>query len=171
MPDRCNGRTIYLTRSAEETQALGRRLAASLTVPGVVLLRGSLGAGKTTLTRGLAEGLGVADPSVVSSPSFTLVNIYEGHCRVYHVDLYRLEGSRDIYSIGLEEFMGTTGVTVVEWSERLEAAVQPATIVEISDRGGDLRSIEVRRPIEAGAAKTARRLRTRGNPDGRKKRR
>ncbi len=168
MPERSAGRTTYLTRSAEETQALGRRLAASLRVPSVVLLRGSLGAGKTTLARGFAEGLGVADPSVVTSPSFTLVNVYQGRCPVYHVDLYRLDGSRDIYSIGLEEFMGTVGVTVVEWSERLNSPVQPATVVAISDRGGDLRSIEVR-PGGAGAAAGTGRPAARRRPGGRKR--
>jgi tRNA threonylcarbamoyladenosine biosynthesis protein TsaE len=136
----------HLTRSAEETEELGRRIAAFLRPPAVILLRGSLGAGKTTLTRGLAQGLGVPDASVVSSPSFTLVNIYQGRCPVYHVDLYRLEGCRDIYSTGLEEFLGSRGVTIVEWSERLEFPVPAAIIVEISDAGGDLRKIEVRRP-------------------------
>jgi tRNA threonylcarbamoyladenosine biosynthesis protein TsaE len=158
-------RTVkHLTRSAEETEALGRCLAAFLTPPAVILLRGSLGTGKTTLTRGLAQGLGVPDASVVSSPSFTLVNIYEGRCPVYHVDLYRLEGCRDIYSTGLEEFLGSRGVTIVEWSERLEFPVPAAIIVEISDAGGDSRKIEVRRPaagrgLDADSSKGRRRSR------------
>ena len=85
----------------------------------MVFLRGSLGTGKTTLTRGIAQGLGIKDPSLVNSPSFTLVNIYYGRCPIYHVDLYRLDGERDLYSIGLDDFLGKDGVTVVEWSERL----------------------------------------------------
>jgi tRNA threonylcarbamoyladenosine biosynthesis protein TsaE len=79
---------------------------------------GDLGAGKTTLTRGIAQGLGLADTSLVNSPSFTLVNVYQGICPIYHVDLYRLEGARDLYSIGLDDFMGSEGVTIIEWSER-----------------------------------------------------
>ncbi len=156
MADRPNRRTVsvFVTRSAEETEHFGRRLAASLPVPGVVLLRGPLGAGKTTLTRGIAAGLGVSDRSTVSSPSFTLVNIYEGRCPVYHVDLYRLEGERDIYSIGLEDFIGTRGVTIVEWSEKLKTLLPSATLIEIADRGDDTREILVQ-----GRARPARQRR------------
>jgi tRNA threonylcarbamoyladenosine biosynthesis protein TsaE len=145
----------HITHSAEETEELGRRLARSIAAPAVILLRGSLGAGKTTLTRGLAQGLGVPDPAAVSSPSFTLVNIYEGRCPVYHVDLYRLQGVRDIYSTGLDEFLGVRGVTIVEWSERLEFPVPSAMIVEIRDAGGNTREIEVRRSRGSGTGRRA----------------
>jgi tRNA threonylcarbamoyladenosine biosynthesis protein TsaE len=134
-----------LSRSPEETQKIGMEIARSLPIPGVVLLRGSLGSGKTTLTRGIAMGLGLSDPSMVNSPSFTLVNIYQASCPIYHVDLYRLEGNRDLYSIGIDEFLGTAGVTIVEWSEKLSSRILGAVEVEIEDAGGDQRMLYVRR--------------------------
>jgi len=131
------------TSSPEETHQLGIQLGRSLPIPSVVLLRGPLGVGKTTLTRGIAEGLGIVDPQRVSSPSFALVNIYHGRCPIYHVDLYRLEGTRDLYSTGLDEFMGRDGVTVVEWSERLTFPVESAVTVDIEDAGDDTRSFMI----------------------------
>ncbi|MBN1569350.1 MAG: tRNA (adenosine(37)-N6)-threonylcarbamoyltransferase complex ATPase subunit type 1 TsaE [Acidobacteria bacterium] len=132
-----------LSKSPEETQSIGAEIGRSLPIPGVVLLRGALGAGKTTLTRGIAQGLGLTDTSLVNSPSFTLVNIYHGICPIYHVDLYRLEGARDLYSIGLDDFLGKEGVTVVEWSERLSIALEQATEIVIEDAGDDLRVLHI----------------------------
>lgn len=135
---------ILTSRSPAETQAAGVCIGRGLPVPSVVLLIGSLGSGKTTLTRGIAEGLGVADPSIVSSPSFALVNIYPGGgCPVYHVDLYRLTGRRDFDTVGLDEFLGSRGVTIVEWGERLRMGAEPAVIVELSDQGDDVRSLRI----------------------------
>lgn len=134
------------SRSAEETEKLGYRIARALTPPAVVLLKGTLGSGKTTLTRGIARGLGVTDPRAVCSPSFTLVNIYQGICTVYHVDLYRLEGERDVYSIGLEDFLGREGVTVVEWSEKLPYPVPGAVEVELQEAGEDRRVLWIQSP-------------------------
>jgi len=105
------------------------------------LLRGTLGMGKTTLTRGIAEGLGLTDIGRVCSPSFTLVNIYQGRCPIYHVDLYRLSGARDLYSIGIDDFIGKDGVTIVEWSERLTELFPDAIEIEITDAGGDSRTL------------------------------
>ncbi len=132
-----------LSRSPEETHRLGIELASILPVPGVLLLRGSLGTGKTTLARGVAEGLGLQDTTLVNSPSFTLVNTYYGRCPIYHVDLYRLSGDRDLRSIGLEEFLGRDGVTIVEWGERLGEAVASALEVTLEDGGEDKRRIRV----------------------------
>ncbi len=125
---------------------MGLELAGALSVPGVLLLRGSLGTGKTTLARGVAEGLGVSDGSQVNSPSFTLVNIYQGRCPIYHVDLYRLSSEREIRSVGLEEFLGRDGVTLVEWSERLAYPADSALEVELEDAGDDLRWVRIRYP-------------------------
>jgi tRNA threonylcarbamoyladenosine biosynthesis protein TsaE len=143
-PGRAGKVSSIRTRSPEETQQVGFDIGKSLKAPAVVLLRGSLGAGKTTLTRGIAQGLGLEDTSLVNSPSFTLVNIYQGVCPVYHVDLYRLEGDRDLYSIGLDDFLGSDGVTIVEWSERLTNPFDDATVVEIEDAGGDERVLHIR---------------------------
>jgi tRNA threonylcarbamoyladenosine biosynthesis protein TsaE len=140
--------TEVLSKSPEETQKIGAEIGRALSIPGVVLLRGALGTGKTTLTRGIAHGLGLADTNLVNSPSFTLVNIYHGICPIYHVDLYRLEGARDLYSIGLDDFLGKEGVTVIEWSERLSIALDQATEVEIEDAGDDLRVLHIQAPAK-----------------------
>ena len=132
-----------ISHSAEETHKLGLQLAQVIPIPGVVLLRGALGTGKTTLTRGIAAGLGVEDAYVVSSPSFTLVNIYRGRCTIYHVDLYRLSGDRDLYSAGLDDFLGKEGATIVEWGERLTFPVKAAVTVEIEDAGNDKRILRI----------------------------
>jgi tRNA threonylcarbamoyladenosine biosynthesis protein TsaE len=134
------------SKSPEETQRIGAAIARSLPVPGIVLLRGELGTGKTTLTRGIAQGLGLSDPGLVNSPSFTLVNVYRGDCPIYHVDLYRLQGERDLCSIGLEDFFGIEGVTVVEWSERLSPVPEGALEIEIEDAGGNRRILHVLSP-------------------------
>jgi tRNA threonylcarbamoyladenosine biosynthesis protein TsaE len=127
--------------SPEETERLGYELAQEVPVPGVILLCGSLGVGKTTLTRGLALGFGVQDGTAVHSPSFTIVNVYQGRCPVYHVDLYRLTGQLALRTVGLEDFMGRDGVTIIEWGDRLGDYLDAALIVELEDAGEDTRII------------------------------
>jgi tRNA threonylcarbamoyladenosine biosynthesis protein TsaE len=137
-----------VTKTPEETERVGMELSGFVTVPGVVLLRGALGTGKTTLTRGIARGLGIIDPDSVHSPSFTLVNIYEGSCPIYHVDLYRLKDERDLYMTGMDDFMGREGVTIVEWGERLGAVPPQAIVVDIKDAGGDTRKLRICSPAK-----------------------
>jgi tRNA threonylcarbamoyladenosine biosynthesis protein TsaE len=132
-----------LTKSPEDTQNVGFEIGQALPIPGVVLLRGDLGTGKTTLTRGIARGLGIDDPNLVSSPSYTLVNVYKGRCPIYHVDLYRLDGVKDLYSIGLDDFLGNEGVTIIEWSERLKFGFPKAIEIEIEDAGDDIRVLHI----------------------------
>ncbi len=129
--------------SPEETHRLGVRLAGELMIPGVVLLCGPLGTGKTTLARGIAAGLGLPDPAVVHSPSFTLVNVYQGRCPIYHVDLYRLGGERDLSTVGLDDFLGRDGVSLVEWGERLGPSREADLVVELEDAGGERRKIHI----------------------------
>ncbi len=138
-------RRSFVTRSEAETRAVARELAADLELRAgdTLLLLGDLGTGKTVFARGLATGLGV-DPDEVRSPSFTLVNPYRGIVPVYHVDLYRIEDTRDLDELGLEEILGGDGVAVVEWAERL-GPYRPERCVEvrIEDRGGSERLITV----------------------------
>lgn len=142
-----------VTKSEAETVRLGRSLAADLRAGDVVLLEGVLGAGKTALSRGIASGLGVPEEEV-RSPTFTLVNPYRGRLPVYHVDLYRIEAARDLDELGLEEILGTDGVAIVEWAERLAVWRPPyALVVRIEDRGGSEREIRIedRRRDSGGA--------------------
>jgi tRNA threonylcarbamoyladenosine biosynthesis protein TsaE len=130
--------------SEAETREAGESLAATLGRGDTVLLEGGLGAGKTSFVRGVAQGLGV-DPAAVRSPTFTLVNIYPGRLPVYHIDLYRIDKREDLTTLGLEEFIGTDGVALVEWSERLDRyAPERAIQVRIEDRGSDRREILIR---------------------------
>lgn len=131
------------SRSEQETLDAGRILAADLRPGDVVLLRGDLGMGKTVFARGIAAGLGVP-PGEVHSPTFTLVNRYAGRLPVHHIDLYRIEGPRDLDELGLEEILGGDGVAVVEWAERLGPyRVERALEVTILDRGGSGREIAI----------------------------
>ncbi len=136
---------VYRTGSEEETIALGERIARDLPPGAVVLLIGNLGAGKTTLAKGIVKGLGAADPDEVSSPTFTLVHEYGGG-RVFHIDLYRLERESEVASLGLDELMDRQAVVLVEWGERFPS-VWPAGHIEIEMRShGDQRDIEFRAP-------------------------
>ncbi len=134
-------RTIR-TQSEEETIALGESLAAELPAKVAVLLIGNLGAGKTTLAKGIVKGLGAAHPDGVSSPTFTLIHEYGP--RVYHVDLYRLDGAAQVATIGLDEIFEREAVVLVEWGERFPE-LMPEERVEITLRavGGDAREIVI----------------------------
>jgi tRNA threonylcarbamoyladenosine biosynthesis protein TsaE len=111
-------RFTYLTASDQETISLGQRLGALLSDGDVVALVGELGSGKTWFTKGLALGLGVDPRMVITSPSFTLVNEYEGRYTFYHMDFYRLESLSEILTAGLEEYLSNKGVVAMEWANR-----------------------------------------------------
>jgi len=130
------------TQSETETGEVGRKLASTLEPGAVVLLVGDLGAGKTALVRGLAEGLGVP-PEEVSSPTFTLMQEYRGgRVPLIHVDLYRLNDPREIDDLGLEE-LGIESVLAIEWAEKLPRAIAGAVEVRIEHRSGDERQLTV----------------------------
>jgi tRNA threonylcarbamoyladenosine biosynthesis protein TsaE len=131
------------TTSEAETFALGIELARDLHPSDIVLLRGELGMGKTVLARGLSSGLGVPEDEI-RSPTFTLVNIYQGRFPVYHIDLYRIEKPKDLDELGLEEILGGDGISIVEWPDRL-GPYHPdrALTITLTDRGGTSRDIEV----------------------------
>ena len=109
---------------------LGIRIGRSLSGGEIILLSGDLGAGKTLLTKGIAEGIGTEEATTVVSPSFTLVNIYKARLDIIHVDLYRLD-SDEVYELGLEDFMDRDHIMVVEWAERAREFFQ-GTIIEVS---------------------------------------
>jgi tRNA threonylcarbamoyl adenosine modification protein YjeE len=129
-----------LTRSAEETEAAGEQLAATLRQGDLVLLSGELGAGKTTFVRGLARGLG--SRAEVQSPTFQLVRIYPGRVQLGHVDLYRLEPGTEIAELGLEDML-EEGVVVVEWGERLQPRPPAAISVGFAAPNPDERVISL----------------------------
>lgn len=118
------------THSADETQALGQKLASRLAPGDVIAYFGNLGAGKTAFTRGLAQGLGITDP--VTSPTYTIVNEYlSGRIPLFHFDMYRLSSSDELFDIGWEDYLSRGGVCAVEWSENVEDALQDAIRVTI----------------------------------------
>ncbi len=119
---------VFETASEEETIALGADLAHQLPPRAVVLLIGNLGAGKTTLAKGIAKGLGAAAPDEVSSPTFTLIHEYGP--RLYHIDLYRIDDARQLRTLGLEELLDRDAILLVEWGERFPH-LWPADRIEI----------------------------------------
>ena len=111
----------FTTNSAEETTALGRKLVEYLRPPKIVLLRGDLGAGKTTLVKGIAEGFEAAQQDDVTSPTFTLIHEYRGpKANVYHIDLYRVDTQRELMTLGLDDLMEDDSVLLIEWGDKFE---------------------------------------------------
>jgi tRNA threonylcarbamoyladenosine biosynthesis protein TsaE len=109
----------FTTQSAEETIALGRTLAKTLAPPKLVLLRGELGAGKTTLAKGIAEAFHAASEEDVTSPTFTLVHEYHGPAvNLYHIDLYRVDTARELETLGLDDLMAEDSILLIEWGEK-----------------------------------------------------
>jgi tRNA threonylcarbamoyladenosine biosynthesis protein TsaE len=141
---------MFETHSADETISAGRALAAKLTPGLVLILRGDLGAGKTTLVKGIAEALGAAEAEEVTSPTFTLVHQYEGTLigdpiQLYHLDLYRLEEERQLLPLGLDEMMDRSSIVLIEWGEKFPSLVARAHgEIVLEHRGGDERSIRLR---------------------------
>ena len=127
--------SVYKTSSDEETVELGRTIARSLPKKSCVLLIGNLGAGKTTLAKGIIHGLGYAPPEEVVSPTYTLIHEY-GEGRVYHIDLYRLDEAKQIATLGLEEIFDREAVVLIEWGERFPD-LMPAERIEIRLRATD----------------------------------
>jgi len=142
---------VYRTRSEEETIALGERLAGELPAGSVVLLIGELGAGKTTLAKGIAKGLGAAEPEDVSSPTFTLIHEYGDPVRLYHVDLYRLDDARQVARLGLEEIFDGEARVLVEWGERFPE-LMPEERIEIHIRRLENEEREIRLASRTRAA-------------------
>ena len=132
----------YLTRSAAETEALGERLGRTLTGGEVLAYEGELGMGKTAFTRGLARGLGFTGR--VTSPTFTIVNEYEGRLPLFHFDMYRLGDEEELFDIGWEDYLRRGAVCAVEWSENVkDAFTGEETVVTIEKLGEGQRRITI----------------------------
>jgi tRNA threonylcarbamoyladenosine biosynthesis protein TsaE len=139
--------SVYETHSGEETIALGRQIAAALPRRAVVLLIGNLGAGKTTLAKGIISGLGAAEPDEVASPTFTLIHEYgpsSTGARVYHIDLYRLDRPEQVATLGLDEIFDREAVVLIEWGERFPQLMPEDRIeIRVDPAGDDDRRIVV----------------------------
>ncbi|MGA9545568.1 MAG: tRNA (adenosine(37)-N6)-threonylcarbamoyltransferase complex ATPase subunit type 1 TsaE [Candidatus Sulfotelmatobacter sp.] len=127
------------TRSAEETIAFGRTLTEMLVPPKLVLLRGDLGAGKTTLVKGIAAGFGAAEEEDVTSPTFTLVHEYRGpRANLYHIDLYRVDTPRELETLGLDDLRAEKGsVLLIEWGEKFPRLVRERDVEISLERDGE----------------------------------
>jgi tRNA threonylcarbamoyladenosine biosynthesis protein TsaE len=141
----------FESASAAETIRIGHELAARLEPPKLLILRGNLGAGKTTLVKGIAEALGAADPNEVTSPTFTLIHEYEGTRMVdgrevpvylYHLDLYRLENERQVEQLGIDDLLEDDSILLVEWGEKFPSVARRANgEIRMESTGGDCRKI------------------------------
>lgn len=146
---------VFTTHSSEETIALGREISLLLKPPTVLILRGDLGAGKTTLVKGIAAALGAAEPEEVTSPTFTLIHEYAGRSveheslgamvLLYHLDLYRIEGQRQLDTLGIEELMTPQSLMLIEWGEKFPSVITRSDgEIVIETLHGDERRITLR---------------------------
>ncbi len=135
----------FHTHSAEETTDLGRQLAAELKPGSIVLLRGDLGAGKTTLVKGIAEGFNAAEAEAVTSPTFTLIHEYRGpEVTLYHIDLYRIDTQRELDTLALDDLMEPNTVLLIEWGEKFARFAKERDVeIAIELLGGDERLIKI----------------------------
>jgi tRNA threonylcarbamoyladenosine biosynthesis protein TsaE len=128
----------FTTHCAEETVALGRKLAAKLKPPKLVVLRGELGAGKTTLVKGIAEGFEAAAEEQVTSPTFTLIHEYRGpQANVFHVDLYRVDTERELETLGLDDLVDERSVILIEWGEKFARFERERDAEVVLERKGE----------------------------------
>ena len=137
----------FQTHSAEETTDLGRQLAVELKPGSIVLLRGDLGAGKTTMVKGIAEGFQAAKADDVTSPAFTLIHEYRGPAiTLYHIDLYRIDTQRELDTLALDDLMSPRSILLIEWGEKFERFNKERDLeIAIEHAGGDDRRIQFRK--------------------------
>jgi tRNA threonylcarbamoyladenosine biosynthesis protein TsaE len=139
----------FTTKSGADTIEVGRKLAKLLKAPQLLILRGELGTGKTTLVKGIADALDAAEAEEVTSPTFTLVHEYDGTqngkpIKLFHLDVYRLEGERQLETLNLDELLTDDALVLVEWGEKFKSIKKKATgEIAISSTGGDARKITV----------------------------
>jgi tRNA threonylcarbamoyladenosine biosynthesis protein TsaE len=131
-----------LTNSAGETILIAEKLAKTLKPGDMIALSGDLGSGKTTFTKGIGKGLGVKNPRRINSPTFVLIKEYNGKIPLYHLDLYRLDNLEEIENLGIEEYIYGTGVTVIEWAEKIECLLpEKRVLVKFKIKGDNKREV------------------------------
>jgi len=135
----------FTTHSAEETTELGRQLAGELKPGSMVLLRGELGTGKTTLVKGIAEGFQAAEADRVTSPTFTLIHEYRGpEVTLYHIDLYRVDTPRELDTLAIDDLRDPNSILLIEWGEKFERFVRERDVeIAIEHKDGDERAIKI----------------------------
>jgi tRNA threonylcarbamoyladenosine biosynthesis protein TsaE len=135
----------FTTQSAEETIALGRKLAGEIKVPKIVVLRGELGAGKTSLVKGIVEGFSAGISEQVNSPTFTLVHEYRSAAiEIYHIDLYRVDKPRELETLGIDDLISSKSLLLIEWGEKFERFQRERDLeIAIESRGENERHITV----------------------------
>lgn len=132
----------FTTHSPEETIELGKKIGNFLQKGDVLAMQGTLAAGKTTITKGIAESLGVKD--VITSPTFCLISEYEGKMPLYHMDVYRLDGAEDFANLGTDDMIYGNGVSIIEWSEKIMSELPQKTIkIVITPNEDNSRSITI----------------------------
>ena len=136
----------FSSHSADETTELGRQIAAELKPGSIVLLRGDLGAGKTTLVKGIAEAFQAAKADDVTSPTFTLIHEYRGPAvTLYHIDLYRIDTQRELDTLALDDLMTSHSILLIEWGEKFERYMKERDVEIVIEHGGaDERSISLK---------------------------
>ena len=142
-------RHIFYTNTPAETEKIGHIIGQTLVKRDIVALIGDLGAGKTCLTRGLALGLGMSLPQEVTSPSYTLINEYEGYTPIYHIDLYRIDQREGVWDLGLDEYLEGEGVCIIEWADIILQELPNHTIeIKLSWLDENRRSIETKNTVD-----------------------
>ncbi len=132
----------FTTKSQEETIALGQKIGSKLKKGDIIAMQGTLAAGKTTITKGIAQALGITD--TITSPTFCLISEYYGKMPLYHMDVYRLEGSEDFINLGTDDMLYGDGVSIIEWSEKIMDELPKTTIIlKITPQDDGSRLIEI----------------------------
>jgi tRNA threonylcarbamoyladenosine biosynthesis protein TsaE len=132
----------FTTSSAEETIELGKKIGKLLKKGDIIAMQGTLAAGKTTITKGIAQALGITE--TITSPTFCLISEYEGTMPLYHMDVYRLDGTEDFINLGTDDMLYGDGVSIIEWSEKIMEELPSSTIIlKITPQEDGKRLIEI----------------------------
>ena len=136
----------FHSKTPAETQTIGEQIGRQLRQGDLVALIGDLGTGKTCLTQGIARGIGGYANQLVNSPSYTLINEYDGKIPIYHVDLYRIQNHDELLDLGLDEYMEGNGICIIEWADKLESLLISYTKIQITWLSEMMREIEIQTP-------------------------